>query len=249
MCTAKIPPRPCLFLLAALFLLAGCSPQYSMRVISETDGHAYPNDQYTYYIASSKKQNSDPTYQLLKQDVKNTLSETGFTLTQDRNRGTALLSIDYTAKTSTKHITVKKPIYGQTGTVEKTHGTYDKATGRYTKTTTTTPTYGTVGYEDEIKEVTECDIFLHLSAASSKTNKELWSTSIYHTHDSEDISGVLSVMIRGCRIISPATQAASFHCRSRQTTTARSGLWKSNRRIRPAEYRRQEKGHQHDKRR
>ena len=52
MCTAKIPPRPCLFLLAALFLLAGCSPQYSMRVISETDGHAYPNDQYTYYIAS-----------------------------------------------------------------------------------------------------------------------------------------------------------------------------------------------------
>ena len=107
MCTAKIPPRPCLFLLAALFLLAGCSPQYSMRVISETDGHAYPNDQYTYYIASSKKQNSDPTYQLLKQDVKNTLSETGFTLTQDRNRGTALLSIDYTAKTSTKHITDK----------------------------------------------------------------------------------------------------------------------------------------------
>lgn len=199
MCTAKIPPRPCLFLLAALFLLAGCSPQYSMRVISETDGHAYPNDQYTYYIASSKKQNSDPTYQLLKQDVKSTLSEAGFTLTQDRNRGTALLSIDYTAKTSTKHITAKKPIYGQTGTVEKTHGTYDKATGRYTKTTTTTPTYGTVGYEDEIKEVTECDIFLHLSAASSKTNKELWSTSIYHTHDSEDISGVLSVMVRGCK--------------------------------------------------
>lgn len=38
MCTAKIPPRPRLFLLAALFLLAGCSPQYSMRVISETDG-------------------------------------------------------------------------------------------------------------------------------------------------------------------------------------------------------------------
>ena len=73
MCTAKIPPRPRLFLLAALFLLAGCSPQYSMRVISETDGHAYPNDQYTYYIASSKKQNSDPTYQLLKQDVKSTL--------------------------------------------------------------------------------------------------------------------------------------------------------------------------------
>ena len=35
--------------------------------------------------------------------------------------------------------------------------------------------------------------------ASSKTNKELWSTSIYHTHDSEDISGVLSVMIRGCK--------------------------------------------------
>ncbi len=199
MCTAKIPPRPCLFLLAALFLLAGCSPQYSMRVISETDGHAYPNDQYTYYIASSKKQNSDPTYQLLKQDVKSTLSEAGFTLTQDRNRGTALLSIDYTAKTSTKHITAKKPIYGQTGTVEKTHGTYDKATGRYTKTTTTTPTYGTVGYEDETKEVTECDIFLHLSAASSKTNKELWSTSIYHTHDSEDISGVLSVMVRGCK--------------------------------------------------
>ena len=90
MCTAKIPPRPRLFLLAALFLLAGCSPQYSMRVISETDGHAYPNDQYTYYIASSKKQNSDPTYQLLKQDVKSTLSEAGFTLTQDRNRGTAL---------------------------------------------------------------------------------------------------------------------------------------------------------------
>ena len=52
MCTAKIPPRPRLFLLAALFLLAGCSPQYTMRVISETDGHAYPNDQYTYYIAS-----------------------------------------------------------------------------------------------------------------------------------------------------------------------------------------------------
>ena len=199
MCTAKIPPRPRLFLLAALFLLAGCSPQYSMRVISETAGHAYPNDQYTYYIASSKKQNSDPTYQLLKQDVKSTLSEAGFSLTQDRNRGTALLSIDYTAKTSTKHITAKKPIYGQTGTVEKTHGTYDKATGRYTKTTTTTPTYGTVGYEDETKEVTECDIFLHLSAASSKTNKELWSTSIYHTHDSEDISGVLSVMVRGCK--------------------------------------------------
>ena len=130
------------------------------------------------YIASSKKQNSDPTYQLLKQDVKSTLSEAGFSLTQDRNRGTALLSIDYTAKT---------------------HGTYDKATGRYTKTTTTTPTYGTVGYEDETKEVTECDIFLHLSAASSKTNKELWSTSIYHTHDSEDISGVLSVMVRGCK--------------------------------------------------
>ena len=168
-------------------------------VISETDGHAYPYDQYTYYIASSKKQNSDPTNQLLKQDVKSTLSEAGFTLTQDRNRGTALLSIDYTAKTSTKHITAKKPIYGQTGTVEKTHGTYDKATGRYTKTTTTTPTYGTVGYEDETKEVTECDIFLHLSAASSKTNKELWSTSIYHTHDSEDISGVLSVMVRGCK--------------------------------------------------
>ena len=171
MCTAKIPPRPRLFLLAALFLLAGCSPQYSTRVISETDGHAYPNDQYTYYIASSKKQNSDPTYQLLKQDVKSTLSEAGFSLTQDRNRGTALLSIDYTAKTSTKHITVKKPIYGQTGTVEKTHGTYDKATGRYTKTTTTTPTYGTVGYEDETKEVTECDIFLHLSAASSKNEQ------------------------------------------------------------------------------
>ena len=85
MCTAKISPRPRLFLLAALFLLAGCSPQYSMRVISETDGHAYPNDQYTYYIASSKKQNSDPTYQLLKQDVKSTLSEAGFSLTQDRN--------------------------------------------------------------------------------------------------------------------------------------------------------------------
>ena len=84
MCTAKIPPRPRLFLLAALFLLAGCSPQYSMRVISETDGHAYPNDQYTYYIASSKKQNSDPTYQLLKQDVKSTLSEAGFALTHDR---------------------------------------------------------------------------------------------------------------------------------------------------------------------
>lgn len=92
MCTAKIPPRPRLFLLAALFLLAGCSPQYSMRVISETDGHAYPNDQYTYYIASSKKQNSDPTYQLLKQDVKSTLSEAGFSLTQDRNRGTARMT-------------------------------------------------------------------------------------------------------------------------------------------------------------
>ena len=60
MCTAKIPPRPCLFLLAALFLLAGCSPQYSMRVISETDGHAYPNDQYTYYIASSMERSAVP---------------------------------------------------------------------------------------------------------------------------------------------------------------------------------------------
>lgn len=51
MCTAKIPPRPCLFLLAALFLLAGCSPQYSMRVISETDGHAYP----TLRVSPSRK--------------------------------------------------------------------------------------------------------------------------------------------------------------------------------------------------
>ena len=109
MCTAKIPPRPRLFLLAALFLLAGCSPQYSMRVISETDGHAYPNDQYTYYIASSKKQNSDPTYQLLKQDVKSTLSEAGFSLTQDRNRGTALLSIDYTARMTRPRAAIPKP--------------------------------------------------------------------------------------------------------------------------------------------
>ena len=60
MCTAKIPPRPCLFLLAALFLLAGCSPQYSMRVISETDGHAYPNDQYTYYIDHRKNKTATP---------------------------------------------------------------------------------------------------------------------------------------------------------------------------------------------
>lgn len=170
-----------------------------MRVISETDGHAYPNDQYTYYIVSSKKQNSDPTYQLLKQDIKSTLSEAGFTLTQDRSRDTALLSTDYTARTFTKHITAKKPIYGQTGTVEETYGTYGKATGRYTKATTTTPTYGTARYKDETKEVTECDIFLHLSAASSKTNKGLRSTSICHMHDSEDISGVLSVMVRGCK--------------------------------------------------
>lgn len=53
-----------------------------MRIISETDGRAYPNDQYTCYITSSKKQSNDPTYQLIKQDVKSTLSETGFTLTQ-----------------------------------------------------------------------------------------------------------------------------------------------------------------------
>lgn len=199
MCTAKIPPRPRLFLLAALSCWRAALPSTPCGSFPKPTGTPTPMTSIPNYIASSKKQNSDPTYQLLKQDVKSTLSEAGFSLTQDRNRGTALLSIDYTAKTSTKHITAKKPIYGQTGTVEKTHGTYDKATGRYTKTTTTTPTYGTVGYEDETKEVTECDIFLHLSAASSKTNKELWSTSIYHTHDSEDISGVLSVMVRGCK--------------------------------------------------
>jgi len=47
MCTAKIPPRPRLFLLAALFLLAGCPPHYSMRGISETRGPAQPHDQHT----------------------------------------------------------------------------------------------------------------------------------------------------------------------------------------------------------
>ena len=195
----RFSPHPCHILLAVLFLLAGCSPQYSMRVISETDGHTYPHAEQTYYISSSKKQNSDPTYQILKQDVKSTLPEAGLKLTQDSDQATALLSIEYNAKTTVKQVTVQKPIRGQTGVVEKTHGTYDKDTGRYTKTTVLTPTYGTIGYRDELKEVTECDVFLHLSAISRKTKKELWSTSIYYTHDSEDISNMLGVMLKGCK--------------------------------------------------
>lgn len=195
----KMPLRPPLFLLAALFLLAGCSPQYSMRVISETDGHTYPHAEQTYYISSSKKQNSDPTYQILKQDVKSVLPAAGLKLTQDDDQATALLSIGYDAKTTVKQVTVQKPIRGQTGVVEKTHGKYDKATGRYTKTTVLTPTYGTIGYRDELKDVTECDVFIHLNAISRKTKKELWSTSIYYTHDSEDISDMLGVMLRGCK--------------------------------------------------
>lgn len=199
MYTVKIPPRLRLSLLAALFLLAGCSPQHSIWIISEADGYTYSNNQYTYYIAPSKKQNSDPIYQLLEQDVKSALSEAGFTLAQDRNRGMALLSTDYTAKTSAEHITARKPICGQTGAVEKTHGTYDKATGRYTRTTTTIPAHGTVRYKGETKEVTEYDIFLHLSTTSSKANKGLRSTDIYRTYDSEDIFGVLSVTVRDCK--------------------------------------------------
>lgn len=195
----KRPLRPCLFLLGALFLLAGCSPQYAMRVISETDGHTYPGAGYSYFISSSKKQNSDPTYQILKQDVKSALPEAGLKLTQDGDQATALLSIEYDAKTTVKQVTVQKPIRGQTGVVEKTHGTYDKATGRYTKTTVLTPTYGTIGYRDELRDVTECDVFIRLSATSRKTKKELWSTSIYYTHNSEDISDMLGVMIRGCK--------------------------------------------------
>ena len=108
MCTAKIPPRPRLFLLAAHFPAGGLlSPVLHAGHFRNRRARLPPMTKYTYYIASSKKQNSDPTYQLLKQDVKSTLSEAGFSLTQDRNRGTALLSIDYTAKTSTKHITAK----------------------------------------------------------------------------------------------------------------------------------------------
>ena len=86
-----------------------------------------------------------------------------------------------------------------------------------------------------------------MSAASSKTNKELWSTSIYHTHDSEDISGVLSVMIRGCKDYIARNTSGIISLQVTANDDGTFGLWKSNRRIRPASNRRQEKGHQHDK--
>ncbi|WP_294513150.1 hypothetical protein [uncultured Bilophila sp.] len=170
--------RLCLLLFASLLMLGGCSPRYTMRLCAQTDGHVYPHAGHTYAVNLTERQSWDPLYRQIKKDMERILPDAGLKMTSERRRANVLLDVNYEDEKTTRLRTVSEPVYGRTGSVKETRGTYDKATGKYSRTTVTTPTYGITGYKDTVKEEDDYYYKIYIYASDARTGKKLWDTYI-----------------------------------------------------------------------
>ena len=72
-------------------------------------------------------------------------------------------------------------------------------TGKTSKTSVSTPTYGVTGYKNTRKEVAQNKIVLLLAADSLKTKRKMWETIVTYTGNSFDNRKMLDMMVMGAK--------------------------------------------------
>lgn len=195
-------PRFCLYsLLAACLLLPGCvANQYALKVNAITDGVPRAGTGDVYFIMAVKGQENDLVFHELKRNLEATLPETGLRVTGSLPHATAVLFAGYKSGAVSRRTTVSEPVYGTTRIETRSGGEYyNTMTGRYSKTTVSTPSYGITGYKNTQKKVTENRLVLLLSATSLKTEKKIWETFVIYNGSSFDDRKMLKTMVQAAK--------------------------------------------------
>ena len=156
-------PRSCLYaLLAACLLLPGCvANQYAIKINAITNGNIQAGIGDVYYIMAVKGQEDDLVFLELKRNLESALPQAGLKVTKSLPHATAVLFVGYKSQTFSQQTTVPEPVYGVTRVETRTTGT-----GRGSKTSVSTPSYGITGYKNTRKEVAQNKIVLLLAADS-----------------------------------------------------------------------------------
>ena len=189
-------PRSCLYaLLAACLLLPGCvANQYAIKINAITNGDIQAGIGDVYYIMAVKGQEDDLVFLELKRNLESALPQAGLKVTKSLPHATAVLFAGYKSQTVARQTTVSEPVYGVTRVETRTPGT-----GRGSKTSVSTPSYGITGYKNTRKEVAQNKIVLLLAADSLKTKKKMWETIVTYTGNSFDNRKMLDMMVMGAK--------------------------------------------------
>ena len=189
-------PRSCLYaLLAACLLLPGCvANQYAIKINAITNGDIQAGIGDVYYIMAVKGQEDDLVFLELKRNLESALPQAGLKVTKSLPHATAVLFAGYKSQTVARQTTVSEPVYGVTRVETRTTGT-----GRGSKTSVSTPSYGITGYKNTRKEVAQNKIVLLLAADSLKTKKKMWETIVTYTGNSFDNRKMLDMMVMGAK--------------------------------------------------
>ena len=189
-------PRPCLYaLLAACLLLPGCvANQYAIKINAITNGDIQAGIGDVYYIMAVKGQEDDLVFLELKRNLESALPQAGLKVTKSLPHATAVLFAGYKSQTVARQTTVPEPVYGVTRVETRTTGT-----GRGSKTSVSTPSYGITGYKNTRKEVAQNKIVLLLAADSLKTKKKMWETIVTYTGNAFDNRKMLDMMVMGAK--------------------------------------------------
>ena len=122
------------------------------------------------------------------------LPQAGLKVTKSLPHATAVLFAGYKSQTVARQTTVPEPVYGVTRVETRTTGT-----GRGSKTSVSTPSYGITGYKNTRKEVAQNKIVLLLAADSLKTKRKMWETIVTYTGNSFDNRKMLDMMVMGAK--------------------------------------------------
>ncbi|MFQ9866912.1 MAG: hypothetical protein ACLRWP_07780 [Bilophila wadsworthia] len=139
-------PRPCLYaLLAACLLLPGCvANQYAIKINAITNGDIQAGIGDVYYIMAVKGQEDDLVFLELKRNLESALPQAGLKVTKSLPHATAVLFAGYKSQTVARQTTVPEPVYG----VTRSRNQNPTGTGRGSKTSVSTPSYGVTGYKN-----------------------------------------------------------------------------------------------------
>ena len=188
-------PRPCLYAPACGVPFA---PQLRRQVRHKnqhiTNGDIKPASGTSTISWRSRARGRSRLFLELKRNLESALPQAGLKVTKSLPHATAVLFAGYKSQTVARQTTVPEPVYGVTRVETRTTGT-----GRGSKTSVSTPSYGVTGYKNTQKEVAQNKIVLLLAADSLKTKKKMWETIVTYTGNSFDNRKMLDMMVMGAK--------------------------------------------------
>jgi hypothetical protein len=194
-----------LYILLLSSFISSCGIAYLVKVDS-FGGNDIANKTYT--LMPLMPEFSGLEYNEYSKYVHSALKEKGYINLDNKDKSNIVIFMSYgISDPSTYETTTSIPQWGQTGVSSSyTSGTFSSyggytGSGRYSGTTSYSPTYGVTGYTPITSSYTNYTRYLKLSAVDSglwrnnKENIELWKTSVTSTGSSGDLRQVMPYMI------------------------------------------------------